>query len=242
MEVHHPHHPTHKKKWSEYIIEFVMLFTAVTLGFFAENIREHFVEVEKKKHLLEIVSLDFQRDLNQLVFLEQYAKEKISSCNQLLNFFEKDPKSVNQKDYYADITKIKGWWFFNSEEKSRIEAESKGYLYLKENSELVYTILRFNFFKNDYTNTEQFESKLIDKFNYEIPYFSDFKLYSTINRHPEPILKNNFGIPIMKKDEIEKTKFLLSEFMFNNDVYLSDIDSMKLYANKAISIIKKQYE
>jgi hypothetical protein len=33
MEVHHPHHPTHKKKWSEYIIEFVMLFTAVTLGF-----------------------------------------------------------------------------------------------------------------------------------------------------------------------------------------------------------------
>ena len=41
MEVHHPHHPTHKKKWSEYIIEFVMLFAAVTLGFIAENIREH---------------------------------------------------------------------------------------------------------------------------------------------------------------------------------------------------------
>ena len=49
MEVHHPHHPTHKKKWSEYIIEFVMLFTAVTLGFFAENVREH--QVEKHKFL-----------------------------------------------------------------------------------------------------------------------------------------------------------------------------------------------
>ena len=47
MEVHHPHHPTHKKKWSEYIIEFVMLFAAVTLGFFAENIREHYVETKK---------------------------------------------------------------------------------------------------------------------------------------------------------------------------------------------------
>ncbi len=30
MEVHHPHHPTHKKKWSEYLIEFLMLFAAVT--------------------------------------------------------------------------------------------------------------------------------------------------------------------------------------------------------------------
>jgi hypothetical protein len=52
MEVHHPQHPTHKKKWSEYIIEFVMLFTAVTLGFFAENIREHLAENEKKNELL----------------------------------------------------------------------------------------------------------------------------------------------------------------------------------------------
>ena len=60
MEVHHPHHPTHKKKWSEYIIEFIMLFTAVTLGFFAENIREGITEKHKKKELLEIVSQDFK--------------------------------------------------------------------------------------------------------------------------------------------------------------------------------------
>ena len=41
MEVHHAHHPTHKKKISEYFLEFFMLFFAVTLGFFAENYREH---------------------------------------------------------------------------------------------------------------------------------------------------------------------------------------------------------
>lgn len=46
MEVHHPHHPAHKKKWSEYLLEFVMLFAAVTLGFFAENIREGYIEKE----------------------------------------------------------------------------------------------------------------------------------------------------------------------------------------------------
>jgi hypothetical protein len=59
MEVHHPHHPTHKKNWSEYIIEFVMLFTAVTLGFFAENIREHLAEkalLEKKLKIIESVT------------------------------------------------------------------------------------------------------------------------------------------------------------------------------------------
>lgn len=52
MEVHHPHHPTHKKKWSEYLLEFFMLFLAVFLGFLVENFREHRVEVERAgKHM-----------------------------------------------------------------------------------------------------------------------------------------------------------------------------------------------
>jgi len=53
MEVHkHPHHVTHKKKWTEYLLEFFMLFLAVFLGFLVENFREHKVEVERtEKHM-----------------------------------------------------------------------------------------------------------------------------------------------------------------------------------------------
>lgn len=49
MEVHHSHHATHKKKWTEYLLEFLMLFLAVFLGFLAENQREHFVEAHRAK-------------------------------------------------------------------------------------------------------------------------------------------------------------------------------------------------
>ena len=62
MEVHHPHHPTHKKKWSEYIIEFLMLFAAVTLGFFAENVREHQIVEHKTHQNLQSVVLDLKKD------------------------------------------------------------------------------------------------------------------------------------------------------------------------------------
>ena len=62
MEVHHPHHPTHKKKWSEYIIEFIMLFTAVFLGFIAENIREHAVEQNRAKEFSASLVQDLQSD------------------------------------------------------------------------------------------------------------------------------------------------------------------------------------
>src|SRR5438067_12537526 len=50
MEVHkHPHHPTHKKKWGEYFLEFLMIFLAVTLGFFAENFRENISDSHLEK-------------------------------------------------------------------------------------------------------------------------------------------------------------------------------------------------
>jgi len=40
MEVHkHPHHVMHKKKWGEYLLEFLMLFLAVFLGFVAKSLR-----------------------------------------------------------------------------------------------------------------------------------------------------------------------------------------------------------
>ena len=72
MEVHHPHHPTHKKKWSEYIIEFVMLFAAVTLGFFAENVREHQIIEHKTHQNLKSVVLDLKEDS---IFIQARIKE-----------------------------------------------------------------------------------------------------------------------------------------------------------------------
>ena len=71
MEVHHPHHPTHKKKWSGYIIEFVMLFAAVTLGFFAENVREHKIMIERKEQNLFSILQDLKQDS---IFIESTIK------------------------------------------------------------------------------------------------------------------------------------------------------------------------
>ncbi len=48
MEIHaHSHTP--RKKWAHYFWEFLMLFLAVTLGFFVENQREHYIEHQREK-------------------------------------------------------------------------------------------------------------------------------------------------------------------------------------------------
>ncbi len=62
MEVHHPHHVTHKKKWGEYLLEFFMLFLAVFLGFVAENQREHMVEHRREKKYIVSMIEDLKND------------------------------------------------------------------------------------------------------------------------------------------------------------------------------------
>ena len=54
MEVHHHPDLHHKKKnFREYFLEFLMIFLAVTMGFIAENIREHFSERKVAHQMLE---------------------------------------------------------------------------------------------------------------------------------------------------------------------------------------------
>ena len=63
MEVHHYPDLHHKpKKWKEYFLEFLMIFLAVTMGFFAENIRENYVEHKSAREYASLLIEDLATD------------------------------------------------------------------------------------------------------------------------------------------------------------------------------------
>jgi hypothetical protein len=86
MEVHHPHHPTHKKKWSEYIIEFVMLFAAVTLGFLAENLREHQIMNHRVEQNKIAILKDLQADSADIAAVIAVEDSCIKRYNRINNY------------------------------------------------------------------------------------------------------------------------------------------------------------
>lgn len=80
MEVHHHPH-VEKKGFKEYFLEFVMIFLAVTLGFIAENVREHFVENKTTKELLKNYKEELREQ--QIVYSNAIKSftEKLSYCD-----------------------------------------------------------------------------------------------------------------------------------------------------------------
>jgi len=67
MEVHH-HTKNHGGGWKGHLLEFAMLFAAVTLGFFAENLREHYVERHRAVAFLDSIAADLDADIVNIEF------------------------------------------------------------------------------------------------------------------------------------------------------------------------------
>ena len=86
MEVHHHPDIHHKpKKWKEYFLEFLMIFLAVTLGFFAESMREKIVNNDKERHYMESLTQDLKRDtleMSDIIFKQNYIIRQIDSALQ----------------------------------------------------------------------------------------------------------------------------------------------------------------
>jgi len=242
MEVHHPLQPTHKKNWSEFIIEFLMLFTAVTLGFFAENVREKMSEKQKKRELLQTVAKDLQTDLKQFEFHKNFGQQKIINCDSLILLNNSDHSKVDQKIYYSLLIRTMWWWHFNPNEKSRNEAEAKGYFTEKENTELNYYISKFNFFKNDLKDMEKIEGDAHKVIMAEFPNFTEHALLDKQLRVPSLDISSKLGIKRIDEKTATKLNYQFSVLKLCSDMYIMNIDSMTVYAKKSIDLINKEYK
>ncbi len=104
MEVHH-HPEVEKKGFKEYLLEGLMIFLAVTMGFFAENIREHITEHHKVKAYAATMMSDLQADNDSLKDLIKYytmASANVDSLTSLLT--KNDIKKIpTGKLYYHGL-------------------------------------------------------------------------------------------------------------------------------------------
>ena len=98
MEVHH--HSHHPKKWKEYITEFFMLFAAVSLGFFAENIREGYVEKERSHELVSSFIKDVELNVQLLDSLIKGDKKNLLKCDSTALYIIKTTQNLDLANVY----------------------------------------------------------------------------------------------------------------------------------------------
>jgi hypothetical protein len=123
MEVHHHPH-VEKKNFKEYFLEFLMIFLAVTLGFFAEQTREHFADKAKEKeYMREIVenlkydtircSINSQKNIQAITGLDSFRTELKNAIGGTINanrlyYFNRYTSEINRAVFNKSaITELK---------------------------------------------------------------------------------------------------------------------------------------
>jgi len=90
MEVHH-HPEVEKKGFKEYILEGLMIFIAVFMGFIAENVRERIADHEREKQYMESLVKDLASDSVSLKAGFPLKDERLKSIDSVFAFFEDHP-------------------------------------------------------------------------------------------------------------------------------------------------------
>jgi len=220
MEVHHSHHPTHKKKWSEYILEFFLLFTAVTLGFFAENLREHQVEIHKTEKSLKTLYLNIQKD--SILFSTAIPKrKKIDSLYEvILKYYGKGDLKNHLLESYTLIGQISNRSMPSINNMALDEVKNTGRLNFIEDDKLINAIQNYSHFtkilESRELREENFLSQFIDPIRFK--YFEQTILFN-LNYDEAYVIGDSIYTKPLKT--MPKRIFLLEENTFSESSFIN---------------------
>jgi len=143
MEVHaHSHTP--RKKWTHYLWEFLMLFLAVSLGFFVENQREHMVEHQRETQYMKSMIEDLKSDTTELTENIRLRGERVVMIDSLIYLLGQRDISISGNSIYYLGRFISPPISFFPNDRTIQQLKNSGGLRLIRNMEISNSIMAYD--------------------------------------------------------------------------------------------------
>jgi len=248
MEVHHHPH-VEKKGFKEYFLEFLMIFLAVTMGFFAESLREHLVNIRKEKEYIISVKEDLLTDTSSLSHLipeAQLQLDKLDSLCILLNLAANNNAYNIDRLYFLNFRHSFGLILFYQNERTISQIKSTGAFNLIENKECKDSI---TFYYNYYNSFIQHEAvdveNWMDDANKMSQKIFDYSLIKTFGFRggADIFLNDSLPLKLISTDSILLKEYMnkVRSLMMMLDSHLRLENFQFVNAKKLISLLNKEY-
>jgi hypothetical protein len=247
MEVHH--HPDlhhRQKKFKEYFLEFLMIFLAVSLGFIAENLREHISDRSKEKEYIEAFIRNLQDDTSRLKHVIAADSEQVNGTDSFLhlNHLPMNLDSNRKKFYYTAIR-----YFYNS---ATFKSNDATLLQLKSTGD--YRLIEKDHVADSLSNYDAANDDIYEQGDYYVVYFKeilsilDEMTDMTIYGDTTFVNHNKFTgkpLPAVTGDSLALRKLFNKVFDFRNitSSYIQYHMRPQLEnATRLIAYLKKEYD
>ena len=243
MEVHH--HSHHPKKWKEYITEFLMLFLAVSLGFFAENLREHQVEKHREISYLKNVHEDLQLDLKNIDNVISQNTVRLQAMDTLFQAINNN--TISNEDVYYYIRNLALRATFESSHVGLDQIKSAGGLRMIKNPEIISGIQEYERALDALEKLENVRERTLEQARFKMAaVFEPTISYEMLVNQGQGTMR--FNRPQKADAILEKNKSAVKEllnlvtFGLNSNRYLNNnLAKEKANGLKLDSAILKEY-
>lgn len=213
MEVHHhPHHLTHKKNWKEYLLEGIMIFVAVSMGFFAEQIREHIIEKKHEKEYMVSMVQDLNNDIVQLQKMANtYSSAYINSADSIPILLKDYDYKKPANDLYFHLRRTIRYLSINGYVTDRTITllKNSGGLRLVENRVVKDSILDYYNKINVIKELEDYLYKEKNELRQILPVLLKGDMYDKVIDSRDKLIHTNEILYANDISENEKSNFLL---------------------------------
>jgi hypothetical protein len=244
MEVHH-HPNVEKKTFKEYFLEFLMIFLAVTMGFFAESLREHISNNEKEAGYIKSLLVDLKADTVEINnFFTRYSV-RVSNYKSLLGYLEKPTSSdtLYLLNFYTAARYTLDMDEAQLTDRTTIQLKNSDNSRLIKNSEIVTAIIDYS---NGIANCKT-QLNVVDKFTIDSETFArqviNLKTYSLrffqSNQYDDSIIP----IPLISTESNTLQQYSNAIYMklAVEANYLRMTVMHQKLANNLITLLKKEY-
>jgi hypothetical protein len=119
------------KKPKDYFFDFFMLFLAVTLGFFVNNLNENLSERQREKQYITSLMLDLSIDTAEIQMIHSSIARRIVGIDSLIHILEnKDQNNFINNLYYYSFKYLYSTEFHTSSDRTISQLKSAGGLRL----------------------------------------------------------------------------------------------------------------
>jgi hypothetical protein len=248
MEVHQHTHST-RKKWHHYFWEFFMLFLAVTLGFFVENIREHLADRKKEKSYISSLIADLKNDtttIRQVTKVDFKLLHGEDSLVDLLSNF-KDNDSISRKCYRYYFLYATSYFEMTFNERTMSQLLNTGNMRLIHRQSISDSIMDYNFlvkyvqaqgkaYEEYFKRTLDFSNNIFD-FTYTRNYMhEDYSITPKLH-------SANITFILLTKEPATIKKYTIQLTMLQGilEQNLLLLRSAKEKATRLIALLQKEY-
>jgi len=247
MEVHHHpdlHHKT--KKFKEYFLEFLMIFLAVSLGFIAENLREHISDRSKEKEYIKAFIRNLQDDTARLKHVITVDTKQVNGTDSFLQLkhVQLNVDSNRKQFYYLAIKYFYSSATFKSNDATLLQLKSTGDYRLIEKDHVADSLSKYDAGNQD----------IYDQGDYYVAYFKE--ILSMLDEMTDLTIYNdttflnhnkltNKPFPAITGDSAAFRKLFNKAFNFSGitDSYIKyNMEPQLENATRLIAFLKKEYD